>query len=218
MKADQPIHVSVARSISDSRSAFTMIEMMTAMGIFSIACLGVVYLHLFGLAQDRLVNSKLGASDQSRQGYASLMRDVRASKSWRIGSVDSTGTNFTASADGTHQTGNALALNFTGSFTNLSGRVIYYFNTNAQELIRLKPLTMTSNVVAQDLTNVFKSMIFEAQTYDGKPQTNRSHKGVVCVWMEFKQFQYPTTQVGTNRLYDYYRMHFKLTSHIPDGV
>lgn len=199
-------------------AGFTMIEMMTAMGIFTIACLGVVYLHLFGLQQDRLVNSKLGASDQSRQGYAALMRDVRSAKAWEIGNVDVTGTNFTPSPLGSAQLGNALVLNYTGNLTNISGRVTYYFNTNAQELIRLRASDMSRKVVAEDLTNVFKSMIFEAQNFNGTPQTNRSHKGVICVWMEFKQFQFPRTQVGQGLLYDYYRMHFKLTSHVPDGV
>jgi len=195
-----------------------MIEMMTAMGVFVMACLGVLYLHLFGLQQDRLVNSKLGASDQSRRGYDALMRDVRSCKAWEIGNVGVSGTNFTPATLGATQVGNALCLNYTTNVANITGKIIYYFKTNTQELIRVRPSDMMTKVVAEDLTNVFKSMIFEAQNYDGTPQTNRSHKGVVCVWMEFKQFQFPRTTVGSGGLYDYYRMHFKLTSHVPDGI
>jgi len=200
------------------RSGFTMIEMMTAMGVFVMACVGVIYLHLFGLQQDRLVNSKLGASDQSRRGFDFLMRDVRSCKAWEIGNVDSTGTNFTAATLGTSQQGNALCLNYTTNVANVTGKIIYYFNTTGNELIRLRPQDMNVKIIAEDLTNVFKSKIFEAQNYDGTPQTNRSHKGVVCVWMEFKQFQYPRTRVGGGAYFDYYRMHFKLTSHVPDGI
>lgn len=210
-------HQSAFRAVKKHQSAFTMVEMMTAMGVFVMACLGVLYLHLFGLQQDRLVNSKLGASDQSRRGFDLLVKDVRACKAWEVGNMDGTGTNFTPTALGTQQ-GNALCLNYTANISNTTGRIIYYFKTNANDLIRLRPQDMSSRVVVEDLTNVFKSMIFEAQNYDGTPQTARSHKGVICVWMEFKQFQYPRTQVGTGALYDYYRMHFKLTSHIPDGI
>lgn len=200
------------------RRAFTFVELMIALTIFSMAMIGVVYLHLFGLQQDKLVNSKLGASDQSRRGYDHLMRDVRSCKAWEIGDVDSSGTNFTPADLGERQEGNALCLNYTTNVGNVTGKIIYYFNTNANELIRIRPSDMFTTKVTDGLTNVHKSMIFEAQNFDGTPQTNRSHKGVICVWMEFKQFQYPLTRVGGGALYDYYRMHFKITSHVPDGI
>jgi prepilin-type N-terminal cleavage/methylation domain-containing protein len=203
---------------NDLEKAFTIVELMIAMTIFSMALIGVIYLHLFGLQQDKLVNSKLGASDQSRRGYDNLMRDVRSCKAWEIGNVDGTGINFTAADLGTTQQGNALCLNYTTNVANVTGKIIYYFNTNANALMRVRPRDMYVTKVADGLTNVFKSMIFEAQNFDGTPQTTRSHKGVICVWMEFKQFQYPLTQVGNGALYDYYRMHFKITSHVPDGI
>ena len=34
--------------------------------------------------------------------------------------------------------------------------------------------------------------------------------------MEFCQYQYPLTKVGSNCLYDYYRMQFKVSSHCPN--
>ena len=35
--------------------------------------------------------------------------------------------------------------------------------------------------------------------------------------LQFAEFQYPLTKVGTNYFYDYYKMEFRFTPHVPDG-
>ena len=81
-----------------------MVEMMVTMAIFSLAILGVFYAHIFGLKQDRLISSKLGASDQSRRGFDTLTRDIRSAKIWAIG--NGTATSFTPIPNGTLTTAN----------------------------------------------------------------------------------------------------------------
>jgi hypothetical protein len=59
-----------------------------------------------------------------------------------------------------------------------------------------------------------------AENYDGTVATNqgngRNYKGVIHVKLQFCQFQYPLTPVGTNGLYDYYKMEFRATPHLPE--
>jgi len=59
--------------------------------------------------------------------------------------------------------------------------------------------------------------LFRAENYRGVTQTDLTHKGVVGVLLEFAEYQYPMTQVGPGLRYDYYKMEFKVTPHVPDG-
>jgi prepilin-type N-terminal cleavage/methylation domain-containing protein len=206
------------------RQAFTLVEIMVAMSIFSLVSIGMLYTHLFCLRQDSLINSKLGASDQSRRGFDLLTRDIRSAKVWEIGNVNSSGGGFTGVDLGTSQKGNAVWLSYTATNDHNVG-MIYYFNTSSMatdggKLYRYNLNTGVQTLIAQDLTNTMRftnSMCFQAQNYRGEPQTDRTHKGVVNVLLEFAQYQYPLTKVGPGYFYDYYKMEFKLTSHCPDG-
>jgi len=195
--------------------AFTLVELMITMAIFSLATLGLLSLHLFGQRHDQLVQSKLGASDQSRRAFDRLTEDIRAAKIWRIGNGEF--ANFTAIPNGTAQQGNAVRLQLT---TAPSNYIVYYFDTTERQLYRQhsgSPLP-DRTLIASGLTNITaNSMLFRAENYRGETQTDLTHKGVVGVLLEFAEYQYPMTQVGPGLRYDYYKMEFKVTPHVPDG-
>ena len=190
--------------------ATTLIELIIAMGVF-VLCVGaaLVYAQIFVLRQNELVISKLGASDQSRRGYDLMARDIRSAKSWQIGDMAS-GT-FVPTPLGSNQQGTAVQV-----FLSVSSptNIIYYFDTNNYRLMRLHTGDANSTVVAQYLTN---SMSFREEDYQGKVQTDRQHKAVISTMLQFFQYQYPITPVGSNCYYDYYKIQFKLTPHVPDG-
>lgn len=199
-----PVH----RNIAGSKRAHTLVEMMVTMGVFSFVVIAFVYVNLFGIKQDELAESKLGASDSARRGFNKLALDVRSAKIYQIGNFN--GTTFTNIADGNAQIGNAMLLNLT---TNLNSCILYYFKTNECQLWRTSNVT-PSTMVVQYLTN---SMYFSCEDYAGNVRNTRTHKGVINVMLQFAQYQYPLTKVGSNYLYDYYKMQFKLTPHVPDG-
>ena len=206
----EPVHMHKSpRALTKWARAFTLVELMVATSVFSLAILGVFYAHIFGLKQDRLISSKLGASDQSRRGFDVLVRDIRSAKIWAIGNGNA--TTFTPIANGTSQKGTAIQLSLT---TDTSKYIVYYFNTNAFELRRRHSGVSGTTLIANYLTN---GMYFQAENPRGAIQTNLSHKGVINCSMEFAQYQYPLTRVGTGYLYDYYKMSFKVTPHTPDG-
>lgn len=191
-----------------SRQGFTVIEVVLAATVFSMVILGLVYTQIFGLRQDQLAQSKLGASDSSRRGFNQLSLDVRSAKLWSIG--NGSASSYTEIETGELQQGNAIQLSLTTD-TNLYIR--YYFETNTGKLYRMRKSQQPS-LICKDLTN---TMYFQAQDHRGTPQTTLSHKGVINVMLQFAQFQYPQTLVGAGHLYDYYKMEFKLTPHVPDG-
>jgi prepilin-type N-terminal cleavage/methylation domain-containing protein len=203
------------RAATPGRQAFTLVELMVSMSIFSMVMLGMISLHFFGQRQDQLVQSKLGASDQSRRALDQLTDDIRSAKIWSIG--NGAFSDFTAIPNGTVQQGNAVKLNLT---INTNKSIVYYFDTSARKLYRQhsgSPLPART-LIASGLTNMTaNSMSFRAENYRGAAQTDLTHKGVVSILLEFAEYQYPYTQVGPGLLYDYYKMQFKVTPHVPDG-
>jgi hypothetical protein len=189
--------------------ALTLVEMVVTMAVFSMVLLAMVYGHLFGLKQDELVISKLGASDQSRNAFDRMTEDIRTAKVWQVGNVH--GNGFSPIPNGSPQQGNAIQLSLT---PDPEAYIRYYFDTSKGLLLRKTAVKERPEVIAEHLTN---SMYFQAEDYRGNVQTDLSHKGVINAMLQFHQYQYPVTKVGPGNYYDYYKMEFRVTPHVPDG-
>ena len=207
--------------------AMTLVEMMTAMAVFSFVLIALIYTQMFGLRYDELIQSKLGASEESRRNFDSLTADIRSAKKWLIGNYSGGSmTNFTACGNATAQVGNALELNYSASTNDWSSDTLYYFDTNKYFLCKLTTGATTPLILASNLTNVSTlGMSFHAERYTNTPVTNISstdiaqdleYKYVIVTTLEFAQYQYPQTKVGPGNMYDYYRMQFKVCSHCPN--
>jgi len=195
----------------------TLVEMLFAVGILMLVVLALMASNLLGMREDQLVESKCGASDTARRTLQQLPTDIRSSKMWNLGTMN--GTNFTANANGAPQQGVALQLCLT---TNGSQYILYYFdlsdsNNSDGRLWRTSSTNWHPVVLASNLIN---TLYFTAENYNGVLQTNdgtsKSYKNVVHTTLQFCQFQYPLTQVGSNCLYDYYRIDFRATPHLPE--
>lgn len=181
---------------------------------------GFLSAHILGLKQAQLVESKAGASDTSRRAISQMTRDIRSAKMWFIGSIS--GTNFVSITNGL-QRGTALALCQT---TNGSQFVFYYYdltytNNSNGRLMTTSTTNWTPVVLASNLIyGVTNSLCFTAENYNGVSQSSawnsKSYKNVIHTTLQFQQFQYPTTTVGSNCLYDYYQLDYKSTPHLPE--
>jgi hypothetical protein len=198
-----------AMSPTRRQAGFTLSEIMVAAGVFSLVVVGFVYCQLFGMRQDELVNSKVGACELARMSFNDMANDIRAAKIWQVGNGNL--STFTGIPQGSNQNGNALKLSMT---IDTNQYYLYYFDTNARALYRAHSGKPTAKCLAPFLTN---TMYFQAQNYRGSNQTDLTHKGVIQVVMQFCQFQYPITKIGPNYYYNYYKMDMRLTPHVPDG-
>src|SRR6266478_626565 len=106
--------------------AMTLTELMTATSIFVLMVAGLVVTNMFAMQQDELVNSKLGANDQSRVGFDLLLGEIRGCKYVQVGS--GTSNSFTSVTNGATEQGNALLV---FPSTDSSTWIQYYFNTNS---------------------------------------------------------------------------------------
>jgi Tfp pilus assembly protein PilV len=216
MLAKQPDRLAAGKR---SLAAATLIEVMFSSAILVIVILALLSAHLMGLRLSQLVESKAGASDSSRKALNQLPMDIRSCKRWAIGNSPD-GTNFTSLAGGVAQQGNALQLFPTTNFS--TPYILYYFdlsdtNNSDGRLVRTVNTNWNPVVLASNLIN---SLYFKAEDYTGQTTTNEgnstAYKNVIHTTLDFKQFQYPLTQVGSNQLYDFYRLDFRATPHLPE--
>jgi hypothetical protein len=111
--------------------------------------------------------------------------------------------------------------------TNGSAYVLYYFdlsnsNNSDGHLVYNKTNTVWNPVViSSNLVNwLSNGYAFYVEDYNGNIITNsggsKGYKQVIHVKLQFCLFQYPLTVVGTNGLYDYYKIEFRATPHLPE--
>jgi len=214
--------------LSRSTQAMTLPELLVSLTILVIAIAGLISVNIFGMRYDQLTNSKLGATDQSRLNFNLMMEEIRAGKNVLIGS--GANTNFSAVTNGAYQRGDTIQILPT---TNLNACIYYYFETNAPTnsswLIRIASTnggtTFTSNLVAQSITNLTSQWLtnaccFQALDYTGtniltQSPTNYTHNYIVAALLQFYQYQYPLTRVGSNYLFNYYQIQFMATRRSP---
>jgi hypothetical protein len=234
--------------------AMTLPELMINVCLFSIAVLALVTVNLFGLFQDELVNSSLGASDEARVNFNQMLDEIRAGKNVQIGYGNY--SNFVAIGSGAQQGDTIQIIPSTNtiatSVTNVYPFYIYYYfltntYTNSGWLMRATVtnwlstnggtvstnfLLLTTNIMATCITNmnvtnlgltftnvvISNSMLFTAVAYNGgvsnftvltnDPTTYSTYNYLVDVILQFYQYQYPLTKVGTgsNYLFNYYQI------------
>src|ERR1017187_6588680 len=155
--------------------AFTLAEMMIAMAVFSLMIVALIYANLFGLRQDELVESKLGASSSSRRGFDQLLTDIRSAKVWNLG--NGSFTTFTQITNDVVQKATALQISLT---TDTNQYIRYWFDTNNFQLCHMHS-GATNIIIAKNLTNSF---YFYGEDFQGNVQTNLTKKYVIHVTMQ----------------------------------
>jgi type II secretory pathway pseudopilin PulG len=195
-------------------AAFSLAELMCSLAIFSFMVAGLLYVWVFGMRQDELVNSKIGSTEQARTSFNDLSKDIRAAKIWAVGTFPETSSNpsdFTPLPDGVAHQGNALKICLDAN--QLNKYWLYYFRTTRGELWRMHSTDNSQKRLAQFLTN---TMYFRAEDFRGVVQTTSNYKEIINVCMQFYQYQFPLTKIGSNYLYNYYKLEFRISSHAPD--
>jgi hypothetical protein len=186
-----------------TRSAFTVAEIMTAMGLFSLVVIGVVYTQLFGMRTFNVTSTRVSASDNARKVLNRVRDDVRSGKLLYVGNGSSTG--FTHIALNSPHQGNALQIYPTTS-TNVFIR--YYLDTATQTLRRTANGTGQVQVLAPFLTN---QIAFIAEDFAGRTLTNDQNNRVIKLVLDFYQWEFPVAQVGAGAFYDSYHLQTRIT-------
>jgi hypothetical protein len=201
-------------------AASTLVEMMFASAILVMVIAAMLTAHMIGLREYQLVDSKSGSSDTSRTVLNKLPTDIRSAKMWAIGNGGS--NSFSAIANGSTQQGTALRLFSTTN--NSTPYIQYYFdlsgsNSSNGKLMRYSSSNSTPVCLASNLVNwLGGGYSFAAENYSGTVTTDATaYKNIIHTRIQFCKFLYPVTDVGgSNALYDYYKIEFRATPHLPE--
>jgi hypothetical protein len=185
------------------RRAFTLTEVLTAMGIFVGLVAMMLEANMFGLRMHEMTKVKLGASDEARRAINLLSTEIRAAKIIRIGNGNA--SEFHEIPINTLQQGSAIQIHPT---TNTSQFVRYFWDTADSRLKRTLNGSNVVTIVANFITN---QEVFTSEDGFGTVLTNNQNNRVIGLKLEFYQLQYPVVKIGPGNYYDYYRLSSKIT-------
>src|ERR1700734_1329596 len=128
--------------VSPRTSGYTLVEMITTVGIFLFIFVGVmVSVQLFGLRVYTLEATKLVATAGARNAMNNMRDEIREAKTAYVGNCTTESTNsFTLIGVTNAQAGNAIILYPT---TNMAAYTVYYLDTS----------TSTNNLMEFTVTN-----------------------------------------------------------------
>ena len=191
---------SPCRKLRRRQRAFTLAEMMTAMTLFSLVVIAVIYSHLFGLRMFNITAAKIGASQAARAAMNQVRDDIRSGKLIYVGSGN--GESFTNVALSDPRQGNALQIYPQAGGTNF---VRYYLDPASQTLKRVASDGTNIQTIASFITN---QVVFCAEDCAGNILTNDQNNRIIRMTLEFYQWEFPIAQVGA--YYDYFRVQTRM--------
>jgi len=202
MKLPIPIRAS-SPLLPTPRSAFTLAEIMTAIALFSLVIVGVVYSQIFGMKMFNITATRLSASHHARQVLNLVRDEVRSGKLLYVGNGSSTG--FTHIALNSPHQGNALQIHPT---TDTNVYIRYFLDTTTQSLKRTTSSSSEAQVLAPYLTN---QIAFVAEDFAGNILTNDQNNRVIKMVLDFYQWEFPVASAGNGAFFDYYHLQTRVT-------
>jgi type II secretory pathway pseudopilin PulG len=189
--------------------AFTMVELMVTIFVFSFVIAGLVYTEIFAMRVYTLSATKLNAATGAREALNSMRDEIRSAKIVLVGTyIPGVNGSFVQATNNTPQLGNALALSFTNnSSTNY---LVYYLDNTQPTNFLFKETNGVTWLLASYVTNYY---VFDAEDYSGHILSNYLNNPVIHVTMDFSQWEYPIAFVGSNGInaYDYYTLQARIT-------
>jgi type II secretory pathway pseudopilin PulG len=204
-------------------SGMTLLEVTIAFSLMLLVLGAMIAANLIGFQESQYLAAKAGATNTSRNAVNRMLSDIRMAKGYAIGSIS--GTNFGTFAAVTNGNFQGTALQLypilvsTNDSIDYTKYILYAFdlsqtNVGNGMLWRYVSTNQLSSIVASNLIN---TLYFKSESYNGTNQCLATYKSVVHATLQFCEFVYPRTMVGSNQLFDYYRIDCRATPHLPDG-
>ena len=180
---------------------FTLTEVLVAMAIFTLMIGALVTTQIMGLKLYRISETKLRGTAECREALNTVRDEIRMGKILVVGNGNASA--FIPIPDNEPQIGNALQIYPT---TNLTVFVRYFLDVDSTALMRSGDGEV--RMVANYITN---HLVFRAEDFMGTVLTNNQNNRVIRMTLEFYQWEYPIASVGSDGMYDYYRLQTRVT-------
>ena len=163
------------------RAGFTLPEIMVAMAVFLLVVGGILSAHIFGLRMFEVNQTKLTATEWSRNTFGKITDEVRSCHSVFVGHI--TNGSFAGLLDGEVQAGDGLLIYPTPSTNRF---IVYFLNHSDQTFRRTTDKAGSALILADSVTN---ELVFTAQDLAGKVLTNSQNNRVIHLTLKFYQPQ-----------------------------
>jgi hypothetical protein len=206
----------------------TLVEVMIAFSLMLMVLAAILAANLIGLSENQYMSSKAGASNTSRIAVGTMLNDIRSAKGYFIGSIS--GTNYGTLSQITNGALQGTSLQLypilisTNESIDYTKYIQYSFVSNVVSgfgntpssgvLYRYVSTNGSLTIVASNLIN---TLYFTSENYQGQQNYSQTYKCVIHTTLQFCEFAYPLTMVGSNYIFDYYRIDCRATPHLPDG-
>jgi type II secretory pathway pseudopilin PulG len=173
MKIPVPTSVSNRRV----RRGFTLAEVLVAVSVFILVVAGILSAHLVGLRMFQFNETKLTATEWSRNTLGKLADEVRTCNAVQILKV--TDTDFSGLLPGETQRGDGLQIYPT---TDTNHFIVYFVNPTDQTFRRATEQAGSAVILADAVTN---SLVFSARDLSGQVLANSQNNEVIHLKLEF---------------------------------
>jgi len=195
--------VSPRRPPQGGQMAFTLPEIMIAIGIFSLIVVAVISSQLFGMKMFIMTQSKLSAANGARTVMNRVRDEIRSGKIMVVGNGGS--NSFSTILSNAPRVGNALRIYPTTATNNF---VQYYRDSSDQKLKRVVSGSSEIDELASYVTN---QIVFRAEDFGGNVLTNDQNNRVIRMTLDFYQWEFPIMIAGHGGYYDYYRLQTRIS-------
>ncbi len=165
-------------------SGFTLPEILIALTVFMLLLAGIVSANLFGLRMFQVNQTKLQATEWSRNTFGKITDEIHTCNNVSVGNM-TTNDLFEGLLPGETQQGTAIEIQPTTNTAHL----IHYFMDPSDETFRRTEISSNGTstfIIADSVTN---TLVFSAQDFTGQVLTNNQNNQVIHLILEFYQPQ-----------------------------
>ena len=156
---------------------FTLTEILIAMAVFGLVIGGILSAHVFGLRMLQINQTKLTATEWSRNNFGKITSEIHGCNSVQVGTI--TNGSFAALLDGEVQSGDGLLIYPTTATNHF---IVYFLNHSDQTFRRTTEQAGSAIILAEGVTN---GLAFTARDLSGNVLTNSQNNRVIHVLLEF---------------------------------
>jgi len=188
------------------KGGFTLPEILIALTVFMFVLAGIIAANLFGMRMFQVNETKLGATEWSRNTFGKITGEIQSCSAVSVGNM-TTNSGFVGLLPGELEEGTAIQIQPT---TNAASWIYYFVDTSDETFRRTEQTSSETNtfILADSVTN---TMVFSAQDFSGNVVTNTSsgsklqNNQIVHLTLEF--YQPDRFMVGP----DHYRLETSVT-------
>lgn len=201
-------NVKPGKSWQRKAAAFTLVEIMVAMLVFSFLIAAMMMFQLFGMRIYTLSTTKMVADAGGLKTLNQIRDQIHSCQLAYVGIYSNASVGFNIIPSGLANIGNAVQI-FTTNDSSSSQYTIFY-----QDPVHTNICSVSNNVVtvlAQSVTNFY---CFQAEDCAGNLLMQDQDNKTIKITLQFVQWEYPIVTAGGGNAQDFYYLRTRVCPRV----